>query len=301
MRAGAFVSSNPSTWTTSTEPHFFPSLHSGNSARHFLFPAPQPLPPRAAKRQREDRPRPSPPPAMEREVTFRPKWPRALWFLLLTILCFAKSEITCRSCQRGNHWRARELLLKLVASEPATGLKGEVFGQGAAGDESRRQGYAEPGPDPDPSGEAGETAKVSRVSGSALAARRRRSAGDGNARRTGEGEGSGRRTTRSELRWSGEERRAAAAAAPRQEGLKLNSSTFALTGDSSHNQAMVHWSGQNSSVSDFIVLSITGGVCVCVWGGRTSQRGAARCVCLHGRGGVKEGKEGERTQKGKVL
>uniref|UniRef100_A0A3B3U9N1 Si:ch211-112b1.2 n=2 Tax=Poecilia latipinna TaxID=48699 RepID=A0A3B3U9N1_9TELE len=45
-------------------------------------------------------------------------------------------------------------------------------------------------------------------------------------------------------RWSGEERRAAGA---RQEELKLNSSTFALTGDSSHNQAMVHWSGQNSS------------------------------------------------------
>uniref|UniRef100_A0A672HB14 VPS10 domain-containing receptor SorCS2 n=1 Tax=Salarias fasciatus TaxID=181472 RepID=A0A672HB14_SALFA len=53
----------------------------------------------------------------------------------------------------------------------------------------------------------------------------------------------GRRVTRSELR--AEERRAAGS---RQEELKLNSSTFALTGDSSHNQAMVHWSGQNSSV-----------------------------------------------------
>ncbi|CAB1417045.1 unnamed protein product [Pleuronectes platessa] len=62
----------------------------------------------------------------------------------------------------------------------------------------------------------------------------------------GEGTGSAaeRRVTRSELRRSGEERRAAG---PRQEELKLNSSTFALTGDSSHNQAMVHWSGQNSS------------------------------------------------------
>lgn len=56
----------------------------------------------------------------------------------------------------------------------------------------------------------------------------------------------GRRVTRSELRWSGEDRRAAAS---RQEELKLASSTFALTGDSAHNQAMVHWSGQNSSVS----------------------------------------------------
>lgn len=33
------------------------------------------------------------------------------------------------------------------------------------------------------------------------------------------------------------------------EELQLTSSTFALTGDTAHNQAMVHWSGQNSSVS----------------------------------------------------
>ncbi|KAG8015014.1 VPS10 domain-containing receptor SorCS1 [Nibea albiflora] len=82
----------------------------------------------------------------------------------------------------------------------------------------------------------------------------------GSARDPEPGEGmssaAARRVTRSELRWSGEERRAAG---PRQEELKLNSSTFALTGDSSHNQAMVHWSGQNSSVSDLLsTLSITG-------------------------------------------
>uniref|UniRef100_A0A3B4Y8B6 Sortilin N-terminal domain-containing protein n=1 Tax=Seriola lalandi dorsalis TaxID=1841481 RepID=A0A3B4Y8B6_SERLL len=71
----------------------------------------------------------------------------------------------------------------------------------------------------------------------------------GSAQSQDPGEGTGqaarRRVTRSELRWSGEERRAGG---QRQEELKLNSSTFALTGDSSHNQAMVHWSGQNSSV-----------------------------------------------------
>lgn len=33
------------------------------------------------------------------------------------------------------------------------------------------------------------------------------------------------------------------------EELQLTSSTFALAGDTAHNQAMVHWSGQNSSVS----------------------------------------------------
>lgn len=55
-----------------------------------------------------------------------------------------------------------------------------------------------------------------------------------------------RRFRRSEARWRGEDRRTANS---KQDELKLTSSTFALTGDSAHNQAMVHWSGQNSSVS----------------------------------------------------
>uniref|UniRef100_A0A3Q1FPB2 Sortilin N-terminal domain-containing protein n=1 Tax=Acanthochromis polyacanthus TaxID=80966 RepID=A0A3Q1FPB2_9TELE len=38
------------------------------------------------------------------------------------------------------------------------------------------------------------------------------------------------------------------ASASDQEEFQLTSSTFALTEDTAHNQAMVHWSGQNSSV-----------------------------------------------------
>lgn len=236
---------------------------------------------------------------------FCPKWHSALWFLLLMILCFsraAKAEITCRSCQSGNKWRAQELLLKFDTSESAPGLKGEVFGHGdgagragAASAESRRlhcaEGSAECAPEraeyTEPrlkrntgnlqaSGEIGESEfakmKVSRVemggqhkssdgagfnSATRYRKRARRNSDGEKVRRPGSaqsqhpGEGmssvAARRATRSELRWGGEERRAAA---PRQEELKLNSSTFALTGDSSHNQAMVHWSGQNSSVSD---------------------------------------------------
>ncbi|XP_019715789.1 VPS10 domain-containing receptor SorCS3-like [Hippocampus comes] len=50
---------------------------------------------------------------------------------------------------------------------------------------------------------------------------------------------------RTEYRRAGEE---AKGAHPRQSDPHLDTSTFALSGDSAHNQAMVHWSGHNSSV-----------------------------------------------------
>ncbi|XP_075894513.1 VPS10 domain-containing receptor SorCS3 [Nelusetta ayraudi] len=50
---------------------------------------------------------------------------------------------------------------------------------------------------------------------------------------------------RAEYRRAGDEDRGSN---PRQSEPYLDTSTFALTGDSAHNQAMVHWSGHNSSV-----------------------------------------------------
>uniref|UniRef100_A0A3B4US96 Sortilin related VPS10 domain containing receptor 3b n=1 Tax=Seriola dumerili TaxID=41447 RepID=A0A3B4US96_SERDU len=51
--------------------------------------------------------------------------------------------------------------------------------------------------------------------------------------------------SRAEYRRTGEEARGSN---PRQSEPHLDTSTFALSGDSAHNQAMVHWSGHNSSV-----------------------------------------------------
>nr|XP_020449802.1 VPS10 domain-containing receptor SorCS1-like isoform X2 [Monopterus albus] len=234
---------------------------------------------------------------MERGVIFWPKWHSALWFSRLMILCLfyaAKAEITCRSCQPGNKWRAQQLLLKFDANESAKEFKGEVFGHGdweersgTTSAESRQlvcaTGTAECASDPkelrlkrntdnlNAKGVTGasEYAK-NKVSHVKMSGQQKTSDGTGfisatrnrkrprrnsdkddpaSAQTQDPGDGTrsaaGRRVTRSELRWSREERRAVG---PRQEELKLNSSTFALTGDSSHNQAMVHWSGQNSSV-----------------------------------------------------
>lgn len=59
------------------------------------------------------------------------------------------------------------------------------------------------------------------------------------------------RSARSAEAWSGyrPEEGGEDASFADQEEIQLTSSTFPLTGDTAHNQAMVHWSGQNSSVS----------------------------------------------------
>ncbi|XP_034043575.1 LOW QUALITY PROTEIN: VPS10 domain-containing receptor SorCS1 [Thalassophryne amazonica] len=212
---------------------------------------------------------------MQTEVMFWPKWLSALFPALLAMLCLlhaAGADITCRSCQSGNKWRARELPLHFDTSESATGLRPKVFGRGeearstnAAGAESRSRRCAA-GCAPEEAAEArstwntgdvpakddtnGTKTKVYRgsfASGVRHWTRARRSSEvqtGGKTTSTGLSRGADPDQGRVP-RWSAEERRAAS---PRQEELKVNSSTFALSGDSSHNQAMVHWSGQNSSV-----------------------------------------------------
>ncbi|XP_019735234.1 VPS10 domain-containing receptor SorCS1 isoform X6 [Hippocampus comes] len=212
---------------------------------------------------------------MEREMLFCSKWHGALWcemLMIFLILQGASPEITCRSCQVGNVGYARELLLKFVTSESVTAFK-EVDGHSIEAERSRAASVGTPrlrrtsftrerAPDRTDASNLTRNTKTLRSndevdenlfsmgnisryhgSGGAHRTRGRRSTDDRSVGRPSPR--SGTRVTRSELRWNGEERRAGGS---RQDELKLNSSTFALTGDSSHNQAMVHWSGQNSSV-----------------------------------------------------
>uniref|UniRef100_A0A8C5HQ37 VPS10 domain-containing receptor SorCS2 n=1 Tax=Gouania willdenowi TaxID=441366 RepID=A0A8C5HQ37_GOUWI len=159
---------------------------------------------------------------------------------LLLLLRSAAAEISCRSCQDGHRWRPREfLLLKFNPGESARAPGGEVLQEGARAGAQIRAETSERGPDTvrvkSAFGEKVWNGDVSPV----VQRRQRRGSGDDDGAGGGDGHlhpgpGRGGRVTR----WSG----------ARTDELKVNSSTFALTGDSSHNQAMVHWSGHNSSV-----------------------------------------------------
>lgn len=69
----------------------------------------------------------------------------------------------------------------------------------------------------------------------------------------------GHRQGKSDFKWNRDDERGNT----RQDERKIVSSTFALTGDSAHNHAVVYWSGQNSSVSNtyayhcYIIISVS--------------------------------------------
>ncbi|CAB1344624.1 unnamed protein product [Coregonus sp. 'balchen'] len=67
----------------------------------------------------------------------------------------------------------------------------------------------------------------------------------------------GHRLGRSEFKWNRDEGRGTS----RGEDPKLSSTTFALTGDSAHNHAVVYWSGQNSSNALLVLPELCCALC----------------------------------------
>ncbi|KAL1789262.1 VPS10 domain-containing receptor 3 [Sigmodon hispidus] len=64
----------------------------------------------------------------------------------------------------------------------------------------------------------------------------------------------GAKGNRPQTKGSREEVKATRTGGPATEELRLPSTSFALTGDSAHNQAMVHWSGHNSSITSLFLF-----------------------------------------------
>ncbi|XP_056109516.1 VPS10 domain-containing receptor SorCS1 isoform X3 [Rhinichthys klamathensis goyatoka] len=210
-----------------------------------------------------------------------------LLLVLFAWVPVTKTVITCRSCHLLDKWSGRELLVRMESGVDSGKVSGENGDGSTALFNSAGAETAQPDRGATEHGEHAHSVrkrntdrllsekmppddkwKSMRSNGKVYNLKRAGSQGSApgdhhhRVRRSTQGPGSpagarpaptvgnstapaARRVRRSELRWSREERRTATS---RQEELKLTSSTFALTGDSAHNQAMVHWSGQNSSV-----------------------------------------------------
>ncbi|KAK7930696.1 hypothetical protein WMY93_007091 [Mugilogobius chulae] len=76
----------------------------------------------------------------------------------------------------------------------------------------------------------------------------------------------GQKQSRSDFRWNRDDGKGNT----RKDEPKLSSSTFALTGDSAHNHAVVYWSGQNSSVME---TEADGRLCLALCVEREGERG----------------------------
>ncbi|MEQ2232632.1 hypothetical protein ILYODFUR_013522 [Ilyodon furcidens] len=179
-----------------------------------------------------------------------------IWLMIAAhALQHARAEISCGSCPSPVQLRREELQLRPgVRSDPAEEMV-EVREPGVTDQESGMLGTS----GPDFSLDEGKTARSEfGVAEDAALGRAKRSTPDFNefsdsdwAGRTAQLES--QKSSRSEFGWNREDGRGNT----RQDESRLSSSTFALTGDSAHNHAVVYWTGQNSSVSAASVSNLS--------------------------------------------